>query len=463
MKPHVEEIASVSERQLFDCLAGTIGFCYLDSADETSKWSRVSVMGGFPFRSYEFKDGSVYQEFGSDKPSVGQDIWEVLQAELAAFSTFICPDVGPFPFYGGAMGYFSYEMAGDLGYHVHPSDSLLPDCRVGLYHIVIVLDHIEDKKWYIEWPLSENIGAKQFGSFAAFWSSFSDATGIGTCAIGHPVLSQTKAEYMHHVGRAKWHITQGDIYQVNLSARFSASFEGSSAALYSIFREESPAPFGAFLHYSDAAIYSASPERFFSIRDGVIQTRPIKGTMPRGESPSQDLYNRDSLWNSEKNRAELLMIVDLERHDLGRVCEYGSVTVPELLVLESYAQVHHLVATIEGRLKKTVGAVDALKSLFPGGSITGAPKLRATEIAVALETVPRSVYTGAIGYIGFDGNCDFNIAIRTMYSCQNYLYFHAGCGIVADSDPESEYGELLAKAKGFFQTLGRTALCIPGL
>lgn len=267
----------------------------------------------------------------------------------------------------------------------------------------------------------------------------------------------TQAEYLAAVERAKDYIAAGDIYQVNLSQRFSAPVNQPPETLYALLRQASPVSFGAYLHCGDFQVLSASPERFlcFWPDSRLVETRPIKGTRPRGATPEEDRDFASALLQSEKDRAELLMIVDLERNDLGRVCEIGSVRVPELVRLESYANVHHLVATVRGTLRREMDAVDLLQACFPGGSITGAPKIRAMKIIDLLEPTSRGVYTGAMGYIGFDGGMDLNIAIRTGVVKDGVAYFHAGGGVVADSDPLAEYQETLTKARGWFAALGQ--------
>jgi para-aminobenzoate synthetase component 1 len=265
--------------------------------------------------------------------------------------------------------------------------------------------------------------------------------------------SQTQSHYQEKIATAKKYIHEGDIYQVNLSHRFTTEIPIDPFELYRRQREVCPAPYSAYLDIGNHHILSSSPELFFEITNGIITTRPIKGTIPRGKTPEEDHYNRHSLTHSEKDHAELLMITDLERNDLGKICEYGSVTVTEHAKLETYSHVHHLVSTITGKLKKNVTPFQSLLALFPGGSITGAPKKRAMEIIQALETTPREVYTGAIGYITDDGDTQFNIAIRTAYTEGKNLHFHAGGGITADSDPKSEWDETCTKAKGFIETV----------
>jgi para-aminobenzoate synthetase component 1 len=265
----------------------------------------------------------------------------------------------------------------------------------------------------------------------------------------------TREEYLESVRAVKEYILAGDIYQANLSQRFSAPLLEPAWELYGRLRVLNAAPFSAYLNFGDFAVASSSPERFLRVDGRDVETRPIKGTMPRFDDPGRDEASRQALLGSGKDLAELSMIVDLERNDLGRVCEYGSVKVEEHAVLESYATVHHLVSTVTGRLHWGRDLVDLLKATYPGGSITGAPKIRSMEIIDELEPTARSVYTGSIGYVGFDGDCDLNIAIRTMIITGGRVYSQVGGGIVADSDPVSEYEETLHKGKAMFSAVTR--------
>lgn len=258
----------------------------------------------------------------------------------------------------------------------------------------------------------------------------------------------TRAEFERMVSRAQEYITAGDIYQVNLAQRFSAAMQVNPYVLFEQLLWRSPAPGGAFLDTGERQILSSSPELFLRIRGQHITTRPIKGTRPRSRDPLRDEQLAYELMTDPKELAELVMITDLERNDLGRVCEYGSVAVTELIKLERYAQVFHLVSTVEGMLRPGISPLAALRECFPGGSISGAPKKRACEIIAELEPCPRGIYTGAIGYFGFNGDAAFSIAIRTLIQEKNELHFHVGGGITADSIPAREYEETLHKAAG---------------
>ncbi|WP_250160089.1 aminodeoxychorismate synthase component I [Caloranaerobacter azorensis] len=263
----------------------------------------------------------------------------------------------------------------------------------------------------------------------------------------------TKKEYLQSIERIRDYIRAGDVYQVNLTQRFEGKVANTGYEIYRDLRTVSPAPFGAYLKFDEVEILSNSPERFIKVKNRIVETRPIKGTRPRGNTYEEDMRLREELINSEKDKAELLMIVDLERNDIGKVAKVGSVKVPELFKLEKYSNVYHLVSTVIGELDDDKDLVDLLKAVFPGGSITGAPKVRAMEIIDELEPNQRNVYTGCIGYLGFDGSADLNIAIRTIVKKGDRIYFQVGGGITWDSNPDEEYEETLHKAKSIIKAI----------
>jgi len=260
-------------------------------------------------------------------------------------------------------------------------------------------------------------------------------------------------QYARAFHRIKHYICEGDCYQVNLAQRFDTRVEGSLWQAYRILRKRNPAPFSAYMNTPCCQILSCSPERFLKVRDGVVETRPIKGTRPRSPCPEEDQRLAQELKYSDKDRAENLMIVDLLRNDLGKVCIPGTIRVPELFDIESFATVHHLVSTITGELGENSDSPGLLRACFPGGSITGAPKLRAMEIIEELEPHRRGVYCGSIGYVGFDGAMDTSIAIRTLVHSTGSLRFWAGGGIVADSELEAEYQETFDKVAAILKLL----------
>jgi len=356
------------------------------------------------------------------------------------------------PFQGGLIGFFGYDLAPLLERlpRKAPRDSELPDIRFALYDTVVTVDHLRgDVVLWAHDLLDEGFAATTRRSREWAKALEKRPAKLARSAALSPLASNfSYPDYLDAARRSLDYIAAGDVFQVNLSQRFQSVGEPVPLDLYLRLKERSPAPFSAFLQWDGAAVVSASPEWFYQTRGDQIVTRPIKGTRPRGATPDEDARLAEELARSPKDRAELTMIVDLERNDLGRVCQYGTVRVSEALTAETFAQVHHLVATVEGRLRAEARPMDVVRALFPGGSITGAPKIRAMEIIDELEPTRRSLYTGAIGYFSRGGTSAFNIAIRTMLVEDLRVTFQAGGGIVADSDPESEYHETLHKARG---------------
>ncbi|HAG12067.1 MAG TPA: aminodeoxychorismate synthase component I [Desulfotomaculum sp.] len=394
-----------------------------------------------------------------------------------------------FPFCGGAAGFFSY----DLGRILEKLPSLadddlnLPDMCLGFYDLIIMMDHFTQEVYIISTGLPEtdpdraykhaekrlrdicNVPIKYLPQMdecpekrmkgissgrRLTWDTVFGAYKPGNTDANKMSCHFDKDSYCKNVQKAKEYIRKGDLYQVNLSQRFSLPLTMEPWTLYRRLRSINPAPMAAYLNFGSIQVISASPERFLKVAGRQVETRPIKGTRPRGKDISMDQCLRDELWNSKKDRAELVMIIDLERNDLGRVCEIGSVQPQELFRLDEYATVFHLSSIITGKLPEDKNVVDLLRAAFPGGSITGAPKIRAMEIIEELEPVKRGIYTGAIGYLSFNGNADLNIAIRTIIIKDGQAYFQTGGGIVADSDPLAEYRETLDKALALMVALG---------
>lgn len=389
--------------------------CLLDGA-QRGGWSRLFVDPVAVFRS---KDGAGVLTWASGETKVADgDAFRYLDAFLQQHPHLV------------AAGYWSYDLRYQLERlpRLAEDDLHLPDCWVGLYPQCKVID-------------SPDVGRPVAGPRKPEWST--------TVA---PTVS--RVQYEAAVRRVLEYIAAGDCYQVNLSQRFSTPLLCTPWALYERLRAVSPAPYAAFVDCGDHQVLSSSPELLLSASGGYVETRPIKGTRPRGRTPEEDRDRAAELLASEKDRAELLMIVDLERNDLGRVCEFGSVHVPALYTLESFANVHHLVATVRGKLRAGTSPLECLRAAFPGGSITGAPKIRSMEIIEELEPFRRGVYTGALGWVDAHGNGEWNIAIRTLLTQGDRAYFHVGGGIVADSDPAAEYEETLTKAAGMLRALG---------
>jgi para-aminobenzoate synthetase component 1 len=357
------------------------------------------------------------------------------------------------PFQGGIAGYVGYDWGAELERVRRPAatEPQIPDAALGLYDWVIAWDHVAGRAWIIAWTEQR---------LAWVRARFNAVARAPSAVLRRPPPSSvtsnfTRRDYEAGVAKVRDYIAAGDVYQVNLAQRFRTAVTGVPLELYRRLRARSPAPFGAYLSLGDVSITSISPERFLRLDAATreAEARPIKGTRPRGATASEDAALAAALAASEKDRAENVMIVDLLRNDLGKVCRPGSVRVPELYALESHPTVHHLVSTVTGVLAEGADAFDLLRAAFPGGSVTGAPKIRAMEIIAELERAPRGVYCGAIGYVSATGAMDLNIPIRTIVVHDGTASFHAGAGIVWDSDPAAEYDETLAKARALIDAL----------
>ncbi len=378
------------------------------------------------------------------------------------------PIAGLPPFQGGVAGFLGYEFGRRLERLPAPraDDLKLPDAWLGAYDWVIAWDHLEGKTWVVAREAGTR-GSGEAGRSAHQGSKTSSKRSVVDRRGGDPPAKSTIGGIplrLHAGGvslaveQVRQYILAGDIFQANLSQRFVAPWTGEPFEFYQRLIASNPAPFSAFFQGDGFAIASASPERFLSVdAAGQVETRPIKGTRPRGATPAEDRRLADALLASAKDRAENVMIVDLLRNDLSKVCRPGSVEVPALCTLESHPTVHHLESIVTGRLEPGRTAVDLLRAAFPGGSITGAPKVRAMEILTELEPVARGVYCGTIGWLSLTGAMDTSIAIRTVTLRNGRAYFHAGGGIVADSDPAMEYQETLDKAAGIRRAFGRPA------
>jgi len=369
----------------------------------------------------------------------------------------------------GLVGYLGYDLGLSLeNIAITPKEGLpIPGFWFGFYDTVITLDHFSRKLYVLSTGLPEKTDRlrriKARSRIADVLARLARGRLDGErerrghfcreqSAKGIPLSSNfRKEDYLRAVRRALEHIRRGDIYQINLSQRFSADLRGFSgrfdpAGLYLLLRRISPSGFGAYLDGGGFQVMSSSPERFLRLRGRAAETRPMKGTRPRGKNKRDDERQRQELWTSPKEKAELLMITDLERNDLGRVCDYGTIQVKKIRTIEKYRTVFQATSTVSGKLAKGKDCFDLLRACFPGGSVTGCPKIRAMQIIEELEPTRRSIYTGALGYISFSGEMDFNILIRTMLACKNQIWFDVGGGIVSDSVPEKEYEETLVKA-----------------
>jgi para-aminobenzoate synthetase component 1 len=454
--PRVEELDySADTAARFATLTNRPWAVFLDSGRRRGAGARYDIYAAEPYRTITTRGEETVVDGRDAQRATKGDPLEVLREALGA------PDRGPgeLPFGGGAIGYFGY----DLGrrYEKLPvcaePDIDLPELAVGIYDWAVIVDHDRCRSWLVGYGKDE----RTFDE----WSEIRELVSTRNrpfephFRVVSPVRSNLdRSEYEAAFAAVKAHIERGDCYQVNLTQRFEALTEGDSWGAYLRLRDVSPAPYSAFLRYPFGDILSSSPERFLKVCGSRVETRPIKGTRPRRVSASQDRALARELRSSAKDRAENVMIVDLLRNDLGRTCTPGSIRATRLFDIESFANVHHLVSTIEGEIAPDRDPLDVLRACFPGGSITGAPKIRAMEIIEGLEPHRRSVYCGAIGYVGFDRQMDTNIAIRTLVHARGSIYAWAGGGIVADSDVDAEYQESLDKASGLLAVLDAAAI-----
>jgi len=442
----------------FTTLAGLTGAVLLDSAEQGLQ-GRYSYIAADPFRTIRCTTYP-WAVTVDGAPREGT-VFDVLAAELAGFAW---QPATPVPFCGGAIGFLSYELGGQLETLPRPKTSPFPvDMVMGLYDVIAAFDHAQKKAWIIAsgFPETSRDARSRRAQIRAAWlADMLSRPAPLSAQKTHSAwrAESTRAQHEARVAATIESIRAGDIYQANITQRFLTETPENEQVfdIYRRLRTRSPAPFAAFLNAGEGLhLLSASPERFLACdADGRVETRPIKGTRPRGTHPDADRAQAAALQASAKDRAENLMIVDLLRNDLARVCVPGSIAVPVLCGLETFASVHHLVSVVTGQLRPDAGAVDLLKAAFPGGSITGAPKIRAMEIIHDLEPSARGPYCGALAWLGFNGAMDSSIVIRTLVVKGREIAAQAGGGIVADSIPALEYDETRAKAAPLLAVVG---------
>lgn len=433
------------------------GFAWLDSSAGGNRMGRYSYLAAHP-RLMICARGErmvITTPNGSTREERANP-WDVLARWTRPQPRAALPGLPPFR--GGVIGYLGY----DLGRHLERLPATIapepgPPCMaLGLYRWVLAFDHLLGQAWLVAEHGEGGRAAAETELDHVEAELAAQARPPGGFALkGAPVSRTPRADYLASVETALAHIRAGDIYQVNLSHRLEAGWHGDPFALYSALRQAAPAPFGAYLDFGESKILSASPERFLRLEGGQVETRPIKGTRPRSEDAGRDRELAAELQASEKDRAENLMIVDLLRNDLGRVCRVGSVAVPEMFALEGFSNVWHLVSTVTGVLRPGLGPVDLLRACFPGGSVTGCPKIRAMQIIEELEPVRRGPYCGSIVAIGSDGFMESSITIRTIVLHGQRLWLQMGGAVVADSDPGAEYEETMAKAQSALAAIAR--------
>jgi len=462
--------------ELFELIKDRPYSFFLDSGMDPQRLGRYSFLGSEPFLVMNSRGSEITLVHGQEHKVQHGNPFDTIGKLLEIYKLDHCP--APVPFLGGAVGYFSY----DLCHFIErlPSTAIddlkLPECYFAFYDTIVAFDHLEGKAYLVATGFPEmeegqrlrraRMRLEEMKSWLYATSPSQEASLPRSGRLGESEFQPaqenreitlksnfTPEGYIKAVSRVREYIAAGDVFQVNLSQRFEADLKIPPYELYKRLRTVNPAPFASYLNFPAAVIVSASPERFLNVQSDLVETRPVKGTRPRGRDSVEDERLAHELTHSIKDRAENVMIVDLERNDLGRVCHYGTVKVTELAILETFPTVFHLTSTIVGRLRRGKNNIDLLKAIFPGGSITGAPKVRAMEIIDEMEPTKRSVYTGSIGYLSFNGDLDINIVIRTFVIKKGRAYFQVGGGIIYDSDPKAEYMETLDKAKALIQAL----------
>lgn len=487
--PLIEEVfTSLTACELFELIKDRPYAFFLDSGMDPQRLGRYSFLGSEPFLVISSRGSEITLTRGQEHEIQHGNPFDTVGRLLEAYRLDNCP--APAPFLGGAVGYFSYDLCHFIEHlpSTAVDDLRLPESCLAFYDTVLAFDHLENKAYLAATGFPE----MEEGQRLRRARMRIDETKDWLCG-GHSVVAVSQSrghdgertdhsrhrgslvgsvrrnekqgaamalksnfdpeEYVKAVDRVREYIAAGDVFQVNLSQRLEADLKIPPYDLYKRLRMVNPAPFASYINFPEVAIVSASPERFLRVQGDLVETRPIKGTRPRGRDCVEDERLAHELTRSVKDRAENVMIVDLERNDLGRVCHYGTVKVTELAILETLPTVFHLTSTVTGRLRRGKSNIDLLKATFPGGSITGAPKVRAMEIIDELEPTRRSIYTGSIGYLSFNDDMDMNIVIRTFLIKEGKAYFQVGGAIIHDSDPQAEYVETLDKAKALIQAL----------
>jgi para-aminobenzoate synthetase component 1 len=441
--PYVED-----SQQLFSSIASQSWSVFLDSGFPRSDQGRFDIIATDP-RITLVTHGDM-----TDITEQGV-VTQLADDPFALIKQYLTLEPSPFddlPFNGGVLGYFSYDLARRLEKLpvTAKDEENIADMAVGIYDWAVVVDHLKKESWLVGCESPHYDWEQLVEKFSALNPDENDDD---FSVLATPRSNMSQETYGVAFDKIKQYLKEGDSYQVNLAQRFCSPCVGEPWTAYKVLRKINPAPFSAYLNFPEVQILSSSPERFLNVTEDKVETKPIKGTRPKLQNHEDNYQQINDLSMSKKDRAENVMIVDLLRNDMSKSCQDGSVKVPKLFDVESFATVHHLVSTVTGQLAEGRQAIDLLRSCFPGGSITGAPKIRSMEIIEELEPHRRGVYCGAIGYIGFNGNMDTNIAIRTLVHSDNTIRFWAGGGIVNDSVMEDEYQESYDKAAALLDLL----------
>lgn len=455
MKPFILELTEHDPLRVFAALQHLPYSLLFDSADRKHINARYSFVVSHPIETIESKNGHITITNWDEQKRFEGNPFTILQNRLNRWIDNTETVRGLPPFQGGAAGLFGYDLGRDI--EILPEKSTdnakMPDMAVGIYDQVITFDHLKKQTWLITHARNYDEARKKQSYLLSLIQHGPDIPVYQGSALDWQSNLES-SDYKKRVRNIIEHIGNGDIFQANMAQRFDAMLpeDFDPFAHYTHLRDVNPAPFSGYMNLGDIKISATSPERFLHVKDGHVETRPIKGTRPHGADPAADEACKKELEGSAKDRAENTMIVDLLRNDLSKVCTAESLRVPELCKLESFASVHHLVSTVRGELKEGKTAIDLLQACFPGGSITGAPKIRAMEIIETLEPTRRGPYCGAMGYIGFDGAMDSNILIRTLVFEPGTVSLQTGGGITIESDPSAEYQETLDKAAAIFRS-----------
>ena len=454
---------------IFSALKSTSADCFLmESVEQSERWGRYSFLGTIPKLKIIIKDGkATVVSDGKSRTEAFIDPAKFLTDLLAEYRS---PRFSGYPrFTGGLAGYFGYDMMRCLEpkLGLPPHDDLgMADCVLNLYDEVVAFDHLNGKTYVIQHIDGKSDPERQYRSCKERAEALLQKISHAAPEMSNehakekePVIHSnvTKEEFVSRIEKAKKHIRAGDIFQVVPSRRFEVENPPDAFSVYRMLRCSNPSPYLYYFQAPDYQIAGASPEMLVRVEDGTVTNKPIAGTSPRGRDEAEDKRLEQALLCDEKERAEHTMLVDLGRNDVGRVCECGTVKVHDFMHVERASKVMHLVSEVQGKLRNEKTAADALFSIMPAGTLSGAPKIRAMQIIDELETVKRGVYGGAIGYLGFDGNIDTCIAIRTALFRNGKAYVQAGMGIVADSDPEKEFGESADKAKAVLDAICEAA------
>ncbi|WP_100408274.1 aminodeoxychorismate synthase, component I [Bacillus solitudinis] len=425
---------------------------------ESGRGGTYSIIGLHPFAVIEGKGDKLTVEIDNQKYTKTGSLLTLMKEVMKEYQSESIPELPPFQ--GGAIGYLSYDIVREI--EKIPSDAEddlnLPDLYFMLFHDVFIYEHKKEKMWIIVHGEkgTEDAIQKRLIDHEKMWNEVNahfDWTGSPFEGEQHLTSSLSEQAFGEAVEKIRGYIQAGDVFQVNLSVRQSKKMKTDPFHVYDVLRRLNPSPYMSYLHTPEFQFVSASPELLVKKQGSEVSTRPIAGTRSRGKNETEDAVLAATLIENEKERAEHIMMVDLERNDLGRVCKYGTVGVNELMVIEKYSHVMHIVSNVQGVIRDDVDLYDIIRATFPGGTITGAPKVRTMEIIEELEPVRRGVYTGSIGWIGFNDEMELNIAIRTMVCKDEYAYVQAGAGIVIDSNPRYEYKESLKKAKALWRAL----------